>query len=265
MTRDAEEHDGTGFANGLLDSLHSEDASRLRPLLSPIVCKGGQRLALTDTDSLVYFPQTMVACLSLRSFRTGVALVGREGMIGWSALLGPGNQEHEATVLLEGGTALTVPIGELKAACLASPTLFLSVLGFLQSHTLQMGRMIRACGRASLKQRVCAWLLMLHDRTDGNFIRITHDVLATHLAVRRASVTEVLHHLEGEHSVRCERSLLFVRDRGELELTAGKAYCGADALPRSTQMPDPERTLTVIPHIGSAAHPDLQPIMVGRR
>lgn len=38
---------------------------------------------------------------------------------------------------------------------------------------------------------------MCHDRIDGEEIALTHEYMATMLGVRRSSVTEALHILEG--------------------------------------------------------------------
>ena len=53
-------------------------------------------------------------------------------------------------------------------------------------------------------------------------------MLADALKVRRASVTDCLHVLEGERIVRCTRGETIVRDRAALEELAGDAYGAAE-------------------------------------
>ena len=50
-----------------------------------------------------------------------------------------------------------------------------------------------ACnGLHPLLQRCCRWLLMTHDRVDGDELPLTHEFLSYMLGVRRAGVTEAL-------------------------------------------------------------------------
>ena len=84
--------------------------------------------------------------------------------------------------------------------------------------------MIRARDRGNFKQRLCAWLLMLHDRVDSDFLQLTHGSLAVQLGVRRASVTDALHILEGEACLRCSRGLISLMDRARLRRNAGRSY-----------------------------------------
>jgi CRP-like cAMP-binding protein len=72
--------------------------------------------------------------------------------------------------------------------------------------------------------RLARWLLMCHDRTRSDQFSLTHEFLAVMLSVRRSSVTNALHMLEGNHLIYSERSLIIIRDRKALEDFAGDAY-----------------------------------------
>jgi CRP-like cAMP-binding protein len=72
--------------------------------------------------------------------------------------------------------------------------------------------------------RLARWLLMCHDRTRSDQFSLTHEFLAVMLSVRRSSVTNALHMLEGNHLIYSERSLITIRDRKALEEFAGDAY-----------------------------------------
>jgi DNA-binding transcriptional regulator YhcF (GntR family) len=65
---------------------------------------------------------------------------------------------------------------------------------------------------------------MAHDRIEGDEIRVTHEEIAVMLAVRRASVTDALHVLEGENLIRATRGRVLVRNRSGLRRIAGDAY-----------------------------------------
>jgi DNA-binding transcriptional regulator YhcF (GntR family) len=65
---------------------------------------------------------------------------------------------------------------------------------------------------------------MCHDRIDGEEIALTHEYMATMLGVRRSSVTEALHILEGERFIYSHRGLVIIRNRASLEAFAADAY-----------------------------------------
>ena len=48
----------------------------------------------------------------------------------------------------------------------------------------------------NIEQRLARWLLMCHDRVDGDEVSTTHEFLSLMLGVRRAGVTETLMSLE---------------------------------------------------------------------
>lgn len=213
--------------NAFLDSLSASDAALIIPLLVPIHCRTGERLGHDVSGSaVIYFPTTLVASVGLGGDGSGVGLVGREGLIGWTAMLDRSEAGEEARALFDGGTALTLPVKRMRIACFASPTLSMDLLRFVQSYAVQLSCSVRSSNSATLKQRLSAWLLMLHDRLEGDAIAITHEALAQQLRVRRASITDLLHILEGELALRCERRTIHMRDRSQLEASAGRAYGG---------------------------------------
>lgn len=75
-----------------------------------------------------------------------------------------------------------------------------------------------------IEERLARWLLMCHDRTDGDEIEITHEFLSVMLAVRRSSVTTALHVLEGNRFIKSERGLITVINRPALEAYAHDTY-----------------------------------------
>jgi CRP-like cAMP-binding protein len=80
----------------------------------------------------------------------------------------------------------------------------------------------------ALEKRLARWLLMNHDRLEGDRIKLTHDQLGVMLGVRRATVTDTLHILEGEGMIRCNRGVIEVCDRKRLLDFAGESYGAAE-------------------------------------
>jgi hypothetical protein len=68
------------------------------------------------------------------------------------------------------------------------------------------------------------WILLYHDRVQGDEITLTHEEFRLMLGVRRSSVTDALHRLEAERAVRGLRGRVVVRDREKLLELAGGTY-----------------------------------------
>ena len=238
--------------NLLLQSLSPVDASLIAPHLTRVTLAAGDAVVLPGTaHAFVYFPETAVAAFAeTLEDRTllYVGLIGVEGCIGWPALLGCPLAHDRGTIEMRGGSLLRIPAATLIDVCSVSPSLRARLLSFVRTYALQMARTIAANLRDPVEQRLARWLLMLHDRIDGDEMLLTHDRLAEALNVRRASVTDSLHVLEGHHAVRSSRGHLVVRDRACLERLAGEcygvaeaAYCRMIAPFGKSESPDPER------------------------
>jgi hypothetical protein len=75
-----------------------------------------------------------------------------------------------------------------------------------------------------IEARLARWLLMCHDRVEGDEIHLTHEFMAMMIASQRSGVTITLHVLEGIGAIRSKRGRVIVRDRAKLEDLAGDAY-----------------------------------------
>jgi len=219
--------------NELLRSLSLADASLVAPHLTRIRLEAGDAVTLPGAPhAFIYFPETAIASFAeILDDRTllYIGLIGAEGCIGWPALLGCPLGHDRGTIELHDGTLLRIPAATLVDLCHVSTTLQARLLSFVRTYTIQMARTIAANLRDSVEQRLARWLLMLHDRIDGDELQLTHERLAEALAVRRASVTDSLHVLEGHHAVRSSRGHLVIRDRACLERIAGECYGVAEA------------------------------------
>ena len=187
--------------------------------------------SLSNGHAVSCFPLSMVASVAEvldDGTRFEVGLVGSEGMLGWPATLSFAPEMQAGIVQLGGGSALAIPTDALIAACTASQSLHVAILRFVQTFSVQMSYTIVANLRDGIEQRLARWLLMLHDRIDGDAMAITHGELASALHVRRASITDALHVLEGERLLRCTRGQIAVRDRGALAEVAGGSYGPAE-------------------------------------
>jgi CRP-like cAMP-binding protein len=82
-----------------------------------------------------------------------------------------------------------------------------------------------ACSRRHPARRRCAaWLLLAHDRADGDRFPLTHRALGAMLGVRRAAVTEATGARQRTGAIAYAHSRVTVRDRARLEAAACACY-----------------------------------------
>ena len=110
-----------------------------------------------------------------------------------------------------------------------SPTLRRSLLRYGHTFLVQIACTALANSRSKLETRLARWLLMAHDRGEGDELILTHEFLATMLGVRRPGVTVALNFLEKKGLVRVQRKTIFVIDRKGLEVAANHAYGAPEA------------------------------------
>ena len=93
-----------------------------------------------------------------------------------------------------------------------------------EPSAVQTAHTALANGRAKLEERLARWLLMAHDRLDGDAVPLTHEFLAVMLGVRRAGVTVALHSFERRGFIATRRGQLTVINRPGIEQVAGSFY-----------------------------------------
>jgi CRP-like cAMP-binding protein len=75
-----------------------------------------------------------------------------------------------------------------------------------------------ACnGAHNLKQRLARWLLMMRDRSDGDILLITQDLLAEMLGAHRTCITHVARELELAGLIERDRRQVTILDREGLD------------------------------------------------
>jgi CRP-like cAMP-binding protein len=95
---------------------------------------------------------------------------------------------------------------------------------YVQAFMSQTAQTALTNGRAKLEERLARWILMAHDRTDGDTLDLTHEFLALMLGVRRPGVTIAMHFLEGAGLIRSTRRAILIVDRDGLEQHADGSY-----------------------------------------
>jgi CRP-like cAMP-binding protein len=213
--------------NRLLATLAPEDFSLLQPQLEPVALPGRTRLIKPNTpiQHAYFLEQGIISVMATtpEGCRIEVGIIGSEGMTGTPILLGTDRAPHESFVQMP-GTALRIRADDLRRAVSVSASLRQHLLRFAQIVTIQMGQTALANGCHRIGQRLARWLLMCHDRVDGDELFTTHMSLSKMLGVRRQSVTETLQSLEERGAISVKPGQITVLDRAKLETVAGDSY-----------------------------------------
>jgi len=191
-----------------------------------LIVAAGKRIAHA------FFPEsavTSVLDVLADGSRIEIAIVGFEGMAGWPAILRSEVSPHDVRVQGYGGTALRIEMPVLLDLCVAHPDMCGVLLRYVNAFVVQVGRTAVSNLRDPVERRLSRWLLMCHDRLEGDEIDLTHKTIATMLGMRRASVTDGLNALEGGSMIRNRRGRIVIRDRGELRRMAGDGYGHSEA------------------------------------
>jgi CRP-like cAMP-binding protein len=218
--------------NCLLSSLGAEDFAALGPHLTRESLETGDAvLKAGDPVERVYFPESGI--VSIHDVlgdgkRIGIGILGLEGMAGWPLLLGCRSAPHEAVVAIGGCAAISISASDLLAVSRERRAVNELLLLYVQCFVQQMTRTILSNVQDSVDRRLARWLLMNQDRLGGDEIDLTHEQLGVMLDVRRATVTDTLHILEGEGLIRSLRHRIIIRDRLRLIERAGEAYGPAE-------------------------------------
>ncbi|HEV2912218.1 MAG TPA: Crp/Fnr family transcriptional regulator [Pyrinomonadaceae bacterium] len=212
--------------NRLLGALPREEYERLAPHLEPVSIDLGQTLFMPDEQiHHVHFPATaVVSLLTALEDGTGmeVGLVGHEGLVGVSAILG-GNETKLATVQAS-GMSYRLQVGKLQAEFNRGETLQRALLRYTHALMTQISQSVVCNARHQVEGRLARWLLMFHDRVRTNEFELTQEFMANMLGVRRASVSEVAEKLQEMKLISYQRGQFTILDRKGLEEFTCECY-----------------------------------------
>jgi CRP-like cAMP-binding protein len=205
--------------NRLLAKLSAEEYEQLAPHLE-IVSLPLSEILFRPEDNLrhAYFPTSCIVSL-LTDLADGsgmeVGLVGREGMVGISAILG-GSETKVATVQAQ-GEALTMKVGKLREEFSRGGVFQNALLRYTHALMTQISQSVVCNARHPIEGRLARWLLMYHDRLERDEFELTHEFMANMLGVRRAGVSEIANKLQDLGYISYHRGRVKILDRNGLE------------------------------------------------
>ena len=179
-----------------------------------------------DQIDTVYFPlDSVVSGLVIMEDGTTVetSMIGRESLVGISSILGSGKSRQWTWVLLS-GNALALDAKTLERSFVQNEA---SLRAFLQSYRDLVTQISQRCvcnTRHTILERLCCWLLMIHDRVGGDDLKLTQEMIASRVGARRAGITVAAGILQEMHAIEYRRGQLHIKDRQVLERAVCECY-----------------------------------------
>jgi len=213
--------------NHLLAALPADDCERLFRHLELVPMPLGHSLYESGAEMRhVYFPTTSIISL-LYVMEDGasaeIAVVGNEGIVGVSLFMG-GETTPSRAVVQSAGHAYRLKGQLVKDEFHRAGPMQRLLLRYTQALLTQMAQTAVCNRHHSLDQQLCRWLLLSIDRLPGNELRMTQELIANMLGVRREGVTEAAGHLQAAGLIEYHRGRITVLDRAGLEARACECY-----------------------------------------
>jgi CRP-like cAMP-binding protein len=211
----------------LLGALETPSRRRIDPHLEPvklelgvIVCEAGGLL------KHAYFPQGAVLSL-LTVLENGSAIetanIGREGGFGVFAAMYSRVSFNRCLVQLE-GSIVRCPIELLQSEFKRSEHVRDLFVSYSETLLSQVQQTVACNAMHTTEQRICRWLLMMHDRAEGEALPYTHEFLSHMLGANRKSVTLAAQSLKTAGLISYYRGTIKVLDRPGLEKASCECY-----------------------------------------
>lgn len=213
--------------NHLLAKLPDEQYQRLLPVLDlvqtklkDVLCRQGEPI------QYVYFPcncaQSCMVYMADGSM-VEVGTIGNESFTNAELLLAA-THATETIVCQIPGQSLRMKVNDFREAISRPTPLRRLAECSSQAYLAQVSQSV-ACNRLhSIDMRLARWLLITHDRVQGDEFNLTQEFLASMLGVHRPSVSLVAGMFQQAGIVKYSRGHMKILDREKLEETACECY-----------------------------------------
>jgi CRP-like cAMP-binding protein len=174
----------------------------------------------------IYFPvEGIVSLLYVTEAGASaeLAIVGCEGMVGISVLLGADTAPSRALVQ-SACTAYRIPSALLKARFAGAGAIQSLVMRYTQSLIIQISQTAVCNLHHTVEQQLCRWLLLSLDRLPDNRLLMTQELIANMLGVRRQGVTEAARRMEKSGVIQYSRGVITVVNYQALLARACECY-----------------------------------------
>ena len=213
--------------NRLLGALEPASRKRIEPHLQRVELKLGA--VVCEAGGLLkhaYFPQGSVLSL-LTVLENGSAIetanIGREGAFGLFAAMYSRVSFNRCLVQLE-GDMVRCPIALLQSEFKHSDHVRNLFVSYSETLLSQVQQTVACNSMHTIEERICRWLLMMHDRAQGKSLPYTHEFLSHMLGANRKSVTLAAQAMQADGLISYRRGKIQVVDRPGLEKASCECY-----------------------------------------
>ena len=213
--------------NQLLGAFEPAALARIMGFMQPVTLKLGT--VVCEAGGIlkhVYFPQGSVLSL-LTVLENGSAIecanIGREGAFGLFAAMYSRTSFNRCIVQLE-GHMLRCPIEPLLVEFRTSEHVRDLLVSYSETLLSQVMQTVACNSQHSVEQRMCRWLLMMHDRAEGETLTYTHEFLAHMLGANRTTITQAAGSLQNAGLISYRRGTMQIEDRAGLETACCECY-----------------------------------------
>ncbi len=214
-------------SNRLLTLLPRDERARVDAELARVTLPRKQVLARPDEAyTHVLFPSVGVVSVLVpmgEEQSVEAAVIGFEGMVGIPIVLGADRGPHEVITQVT-GSGQRMPVRRFLDLLRECPALRAVSQRYALAFMNQTARS-SACNRMhEIHQRLARWLLLVHDRVQGDEFGLTQEYLSEMLGVRRPSVSLAARKLHDDGLIEYRWGRIRVVDRRGLEDAACDDY-----------------------------------------
>ena len=218
--------------NRLLSRASPKVFALLADGLEPFKCIDGSILNEANTPlRFVYFLESGIASVVAHSpegQKAEAGVIGREGFLHPATILGCDTTPFQLQIQMP-GEAHRIAVDDFRRITAQVPAFMRTLLLFTHVNAVQASFSTLSNAVHQIDERLARWLLICHDRSESDDLLLTHEFMSTMLSVRRPSVTNALHTLEGNGFIKSDRGCVTIRNRQALEEFAADAYGAPEA------------------------------------
>ena len=209
----------TSTNNQILSRLTPDECGRLGPHLAYVhLAMGEVLLNPGEPIDFLLFPEFSMASV-VGGDDTGhtaeIGLIGGEGVVGAEVLLGAKKAAHLVNIQLP-GSGYRLPASAALREFSLGGSFQRSILKFFHVLMTQVSSTAMCNALHGLDDRLARWLLMCHDRFDGDKLPMTQEFLGLMVGVGRPSVSIAAHGMQSDGLITYSRGKITINDRAGL-------------------------------------------------
>jgi CRP-like cAMP-binding protein len=213
--------------NHILGALPAAELKHLSPRLKLVRLPLG--MVLYEPGELlryVYFPTDALVSL-LEILRDGssaeISVVGNDGVVGVALFMG-GDTTTMRALVQSAGSAYRLAGKTLQNEMSPNLAMVHILLRYTQALITQMAQTAVCNRHHTVDQQLARWLLLSLDRLPDNKLKMTQELIANMLGVRREGVTDSAGKLQRLGVITYRRGQITVLDRPQLEKLSCECY-----------------------------------------